>query len=169
MVSSNGCRRWSGSLDRLLLLDDTKGQEVTLKLKMNVDVPENLLSEILVTAFDGDDGGSRFWSEPHPNDDDDDWIITDPFDDSKDPAWKGVRIRHVEQDEDDPTFWTVSWGTLVQGMQNILDGDFSGHQGLRKLQGYIQEAVIEDDGGQLDTNAVDTIVQYGLFGNEQYS
>lgn len=134
---------------------------------MNVDVPENLLSEILVTAFDGDDGGSRFWADMCETEDNDG--VTYEYPKDGESAWKEVRIRHVEQADNDFTYWVVSWGTLIEGMQKILDGDFSGHQGLRKLQGYIQEAVIEDDGGQLDTNAVDTIVQYGLFGNEQYS
>jgi hypothetical protein len=144
---------------------------MALKLKMEVEIPENLLDNIMVTAFDGDYGGCWHWAEPYLTDSEDDYIKIAPLDMSDSPAWIEARIRGKEQGVHDlmPNFWVVSWETIRAGMQKIIDGDFSGHEALRRLQGYIQEAVIEDDGSLLDANAVDTIIQYGLFDNEIYS
>jgi hypothetical protein len=137
---------------------------MSLKIKMAVDVPENLLSEILVTAFDGDCGGCWFWAEPYMETSEDDWLKTDDF--ATDPSWLSAKIIDKEDSSNGP--WTVDHSTLVRGMQQILDADYGHSETLRKLQGYIREAVIDDDGSMLDAYAVDTIVQLGLFTEEVY-
>jgi len=137
---------------------------VSLKLKMDVDVPENLLSEILVTAFDGEDAGCLYWAEVRDYEDGvRDWLITEFGSDN----WLSVQIGDVEDDSKGP--WIVDHSVIVRGMQEILLRDYRGSQALLKLQGYIREAVIEDDGSHLDAIAVDTIIQIGLFGEEVYA
>lgn len=137
------------------------------RLKMEVDIPDNLLSEILVTAFEGEDGGSRFWAEP-VEDVEDDGVKYEYPDLYGQARWLEIRIRQVEQADNDFTYWTVSRGTIRDGMQRLLDENFSGHEAMQKLQHRIREAVIEDDASMIDTDDADTMVQFGLFGDQRY-
>lgn len=129
-----------------------------MKLKLGVDVPENLLSDLMITAFDGHYGGCWHWSEPYG----DNWLAVV----GDERVWKEANILDTNDTDDDipSRVYTVNWDTLVLGMQRIVDDGK-----LHSLIENIADAIFDDDGGRLDSGDVDTIVQYGLFMSEVYS
>lgn len=123
------------------------------KIKMEVDVPENLLGDLMDAAFDSNYGGCWHWAEPASSD----WIKTDESD-----TFLSAHIQ-VKEDGVPGRAYTVTHDTLVKGMQHILDGKHGDNEHTRKLKESIAAAIIEDDGGMLDSIDVDGIVQFGLF------
>lgn len=123
-------------------------------LEMNVEIPEALLSDMMITAFDGDYGSCWRWCEPHG----DNW-----FEGEKD-EWRSVLVHETVGGDDPPKIHKVDWGVLQRGMQTIIHNDRN-----HSIIGRITEAVFDDDAGVLDSNDLDTIVQYGLFGKGQFS
>lgn len=141
---------------------------MTLKLKMEVEIPRDVLNDIMETAFCLEFGGCWHWAEPAMwSYEDEDWLKTEtPH--AITSHWLEARIKDKEAELADRTYWVVSWETLRKGMQHILDSDYSHAEAYRKLQGYIRDAVIDGDTSMLDAYAVDSIVQIGLFGEEVY-
>lgn len=131
-----------------------------LTLKMEVEIPEKLLGDLLVTAFDGAHGGCWFWCHS-----DGDYQINERFvmDDPENvlSIWRKVQI--VTDEEDDA--YAVDHSNLASGMQLIMNQPKGKYN---KLKALIGEAVMNDDAGVLDANDADTIVQFALFGEEVY-
>lgn len=130
-------------------------------LRLEVEVPEAFLGNILVTAFDGACGGSWFWchsnreipiNERFLMDDDDDVLS----------IWRHV---HIITDHEEDAF-KVDHNVLIRGMQAILEQP-DGH--WETLKRHIGQGVMDDDAGDIDANEADTIVQFGLFGKEVYA
>lgn len=133
---------------------------MTLKLKLAVDVPENVLSDLMITAFDGDYGGCWHWSEPYG----DDWLVTKPTGINSDWVQATVLDNNDEDEDISSRVYKVDWSILVLGMQRIIDEDKK-----HPLIEAIAEAIFNDNAGGIDSGQVDTIVQYGLFMEEVYS
>ena len=133
------------------------------KVKMEVEVPHRMLSDVMIIAFDGAYGAviqygwadtGKYHIKRDPKDHADDW-------------WEAVEI---ELNESNPVgareqSFKVDWGVLVAGMQRILD-DKEVRLDLRQT---IAQAIMDDDAGEIDAPMADRIVQYGIFGKEVYS
>lgn len=138
-------------------------------VKVKAEVPEDFLSDVLITAFDGDHGGSWFWAKPHRPAPDDFWVITDGLPTESDSRWLATYIEDREEQEewmmtrdpddpDKPKVYKVTYAVLVKGIQELIDaGDDN-----------IQQAVFDADAGMIDANDADSIVQQGLFGKQVY-
>lgn len=129
---------------RELKLDIPKTFYVTLQLPLTND----LLMGALTTAVEG---GINYWAMvSNVTRDEEDWVTS-------------VVVRDAE-DEDEPAY-TVTLETIAVGIGRILNGDLVNDT----IYGYILDAVRGDDGGCIDADAADCIVQVGIFGKLTYS
>lgn len=111
------------------------------------ELSPTFLSDIMVTAFDGDYGGSLFWADVESYQ-----IQAD--------HWEWVIVADKYEDTEPPR--KVTHETLTLGMQRILDMPDGRYEGLK-------ERIQELDAGSLDANDADSIVQFGLFEKEVYA
>lgn len=129
-------------------------------LKMEVEIPEKLLGDLLVTAFDGVHGGCWFWCHSDQTYSlDERFAMDDPTNVLS--TWQRVQIETDEENDQ----YAVDHGNLASGMQLIMNLPKGKYD---KLKALIGEAVMNDDAGVLDANDADTIVQFALFGEEVY-
>lgn len=114
-------------------------------IKVRAELTADFLSSILITAFDGDHGGSWYWADTPAS-------IGPPMEtDDEAEVWYSVKI--VDKECEDQTVHKVTHAVLAKGIQMLIDeGDDN-----------IQQAVFDDDAGMIDANDADTIVQFGLF------
>jgi hypothetical protein len=132
-------------------------------VRMDVEVPHNLLSDIMVTAFDGNYGGVQRcgWAVPV------DYRIEGEGESVQ--TWREVVIESApgyewDGEENKTSRESITWAILVKGMQEILNSD-DWAESTKKI---IVSAILDDDAGEIDANLADTIVQTGLFGEEVY-
>jgi hypothetical protein len=138
-------------LVHILVLHPEEYDEETMKLKIEVDIPENVLNHAMDTALTA----LEAWAAPH---DPEDWIIRNPVSGEVD----SIRVK----DREDEMSYCVRQGTIRLGMQRILDRDPEEFGDYSSLAERIQEAVLDDDTKMLDKDDVNSIVQFGLFGEE---
>lgn len=123
-------------------------------------ITEEFLGDILVTAFDGDLGACWNWTHPnyeHPNGA---FVI----DTEKDDLWTAVAITYDDPESDAILETVVDQEKLVRAIQKILDdGTICGSWRL------LEEAVFQDDAGNIDAEIADWIVQTAVFGKQVYS
>lgn len=140
----------------------------SMKLSIELEVPHNLLSDVMITAFDGNYGAvwQMGWARSNGS-----------FDiDSKD-HWLMVPIQVIDEEGEDEDLpydhrigvvqkeqYEVTHKTLVAGMHHLLKDDrFPSH-----LKEIVQQAVLEDDAGMIDAPLADSIVQFGVYGKLVY-
>lgn len=149
-----------------------------------LEIPEELLEGIMVTAFDGDYGGCWYWAQPAsvPGG----WLevrhrVSDYDPHAEHNDWISVKIvegseaeLHNEAAEHNPSFTPepnvlhVTYATLMLGMQRMLDENLAqGHWATKAPM--IQQAILDADGGMIDSDLADCIVQQGLFDKQVYS
>lgn len=132
----------------------------TIGFKTVKPVSEELLGDILVTAFDGDLGACWEWAAPnydHPNGA---FVI----DTDKDDIWTAVAIRYDDPDGDGVLEMVVDQGRLVRAIQKILDDGV-----ICSSWRLLEEAIFEDDAGNIDAEIADWIVQTAVFGRQVYA
>lgn len=125
-------------------------------LSMEVDIPEQVLADVMVTAFDANHGACWHWASPS----EENWLKKQGDD------WFEVKIQESDGDK-----WTVNWEILQRGMTVIVSRNHSDSkfEYAEKLRNRIQEAIMNDDAGVLDAVDADLIVQLGLWGKLLYS
>lgn len=140
-----------------------------IKIQTEYEINDEMIDSILVTAFDGNHGGSWYWAKPGRED----WLVTQPVGTctahgsaqhlSQDECvafakvdvrglWTKVHVRDGE-DPDDGVEYVVSGEVIALGIRLMLE------QGW----GSLLEAIVTNDGGMIDADLADSIVQYGLF------
>lgn len=140
--------------------------ESALTIKTEVEVPQGMLSDLMITAFDGTYGSCWTWSGPNPAPGKG-FNVQESNEAGTEDVWLSVDIVLDEPvEENGPTEFTVSHQTLVLGMQRILDEDSLTHDVWKKFCDRIRQGVFDDDAGELDAGDADAIVQWGLFGQE---
>lgn len=143
-----------------------QGHFVTTKL----EVPEELLESIMVTAFDGDYGGCWYWARPA----DADWLEVrhrmGRDEQTEDTDWLSAKIVATEEAEveHDDVVFHVTYATLTLGIQRMLDENVTKGYWSSKAP-MLQQAILDADGGMIDSDLADNIVQEGLFGKQVYS
>ena len=152
---------------------NTQQEEQVIEVKAKVSA--KLVDSILVTAFDGQCGGSLFWA---------DWAekglektIPEGATCDLDHLWTTV---HIQFDpEDAPTKFMsaqyteqIAAGGVPIGAEEIGVGlaRFINDNGYRdEERQWALEAVVTGDGGMIDANLADCIVQEALFGKQVYA
>lgn len=125
-----------------------------MKIDVNLEVSEEHLSDVLITAFDGSVGGSWYWAAPG----DPDWLTTDD-----EGRWTGVLV--VDREDPDDDEWVVNWATVVSGMERIVSGEVGIRRDLRQ---QVVNSVTDPENFDIDADAADCIVQAGLFNELVY-
>lgn len=131
---------------------------MSVTVQIPVELTDQFLSDVLVTAFDGAYGGCWYWAEP----DGEGAYQIDPRRD----VW--CRVRIVERG--DPTeispasrrHFEVTHELLAAGMEKILRSE------VLPARGDLRAAILEQDGGNIDAGDADTIVQIACFGDLVY-
>ena len=147
----------------------------THTLKTRLEVTEEFLSDLMITAFDGQYGGCWFWATSQEialgpwletNEEADRWLSAKIQKEDELELWAEARDNNPKA-EGTAKVWHVTHQTLVLGMQRILDKN-EADGGYYGTSATIRGGVAEDDAGDIDANIADSIVQMGLFGEEIY-
>lgn len=148
---------------------DTK---IAYTVMTRLEVPEELLEAIMVTAFDGDYGGCWYWAQPAKLDDGESWLEVrhrvGRDEQTEDTAWLSAKITDAEYADPGTPVLHVTYATLVLGMQRMLDENLT-HSYWSHKAPIIQQAILDSDGGMIDADLADNIVQQGLFDKQIYS
>lgn len=127
----------------------------TLNIKIEVELDQEFISNVLITAFDGNYGGCWYWADiAHGT-----WLRVDDS-----GEWLGCDIK-PKDDEPPHSSYLVDHSTLQSGIDLILSGTV---QISPVVKTYITRAIIDRDAGDIDSEAADAIVQVGLFGEIVY-
>lgn len=129
------------------------GAEVRLRGKIELD--DEFVSNILITAFDGNHGGSWYWAAPAHAD----WLEA-KTDDSGFPA-KWTKCVIVDKEEDDGPQHPVTATSIALGLTKMIE---MGDEWARDAFGWISD----QENADIDANDADCIVQFGIFGSVVY-
>lgn len=126
---------------------------VTARVTLTFD--DEFLSNLLITAFDGQYGSSWFWAEAVGKD----WLTEVVGDDEL--LWKSCHIIEKEPHTENARRKSavIDHNALGRGIMLLLQ-----HEGYTNLK----IALLERDSGQIDANGADTIMQFTVFGEEVY-
>ena len=131
-----------------------------VKVSMNVNVSDEDIEDIVVTAIEG---GIGYWA--CLDNSGERWIDTPKDESYAETATKilleGDGVTFLD-DEDHDTSWVLTLEKLMKGIEMYLNSD----RGLGCLDGSNVSVVI--DTCQIDAEAADMIVQYALFGELIY-
>ncbi|QNJ55361.1 hypothetical protein SEA_LITTLEFELLA_50 [Gordonia phage LittleFella] len=114
-----------------------------------VEITDELIDHILVTAFDGTYGGSNYWVEEI------DIARTVTPSGSK---WSAASVVVDDEDEDEKQEVFIDAAKLKAGLGIMLKRDTEFSKRMAKV-------LVENDLGMLDANDADVIVQYAAFGS----
>jgi hypothetical protein len=127
------------------------------------------MSDLLITAFDGNYGGCWFWAEPKPGLDD--WLIVEKRHreqgigtvEGEDTIWRSATIREKQASlANGKKRWAVIDHAMIgRGLKRILETPNGRYTAIK-------EAIMGKDSGEIDASAVDTIIQFAVFGEEVY-
>lgn len=141
---------------------NTLPQVHKLEAMATFSITTEFLSDILVTAFDGNYGGCWYWCEPHESPD----IVgrqDSPAQGNHEDIWLSVSV--VDNNNKDKgkhgKTYTINHAILMKGIKAIL------HDG-KMDRDLLVRAIATNDSSDLDADWADTIVQYGLWGKEIY-
>lgn len=128
----------------------------TVRLRGKIPLTKEFISNVLITAFDGNYGGSWYWAAPA----NDDWLTTER--ENGDTKWVSVTIIDKE-DGDDPYLatHTVSGLNIADGLTAMLE---MGGEWARDVFGWL----VDQDDADIDAEAADQIVQFALFNSIVY-
>lgn len=131
---------------------------VNIDYQITKTLSDEFLSDVLITAFDGDLGACWYWAQPAQ----DHWLQTVAVPNTRQRLWLHVAI--AERDEPNKGRM-VDENVLAQGIRLLLVGKV----GIRSdLLEHLKTGVWEGDAGEIDAEVADCIVQAGLFGQIVY-
>jgi hypothetical protein len=123
------------------------------EITMKINVSEDFLSNVLITAFDGGYGGCWYWASPHG---DDAWDI-------RGGVWHSVMVEESEGDEEGAHM--VNHAVVLRGIERLVNGEVRINS---ELLAHLDQGLREDDAGEVDADVADCIVQAGVFGELVY-
>lgn len=133
---------------------------MTNAVAVKVELSDDFLSDILITAFDGSCGGSWYWAEPIVG------IPTfgiDKAENVMNDCWRWLAVN--DRESDGIKLLVVDHVRLTNGIQSIIDGSVALNA---EIHSSVLSAVLESDAGYIDATAADCIVQAGMFGEVIY-
>lgn len=133
---------------------------MSIKIKVERELSDEFVGDVLVTAFDGRYGGCWYWAAPKVAEGDTSWLDYDVND-----VWLSVNVVDKE-DANDSKIYRVNAEVIQVGIQRIIDA--TEVKINEEIRNYILRGVLEEDGGDIDSTAADCIVQAGLFNEIVY-
>lgn len=145
---------------------------MSIKVKIERELDEEFVGDVLITAFDGLYGACWYWaqSKRRPDGSPAADIVRHPGGET----WGSVHIAVRDDflplgipavDAGNDIGWTINGSVVQTGMQRILDY-WSKENYIRT---YILNAVADADAGCIDAEAADAIIQEGLLGKIVFS
>lgn len=124
-----------------------------INIRVDKELSDDFIGDILVTAFDGSCGGCWYWARPYRMvDGKSAWVMDKTRD-----LWISVTISDKERH--DGMIYIVDHAVIVTGIIRAFESTNTGEE-FRA----VREGVLTDDAGMIDSGAADVIVQLGLFG-----
>jgi hypothetical protein len=125
----------------------------TRPVNVTLELSEEFLSDILVTAFDGSCGGSWYWAQP----DCADWLeLSVPNEACS--TWLSVKVREQEASGDKAKRFKLDHEALVKGIELLFK------PGVLPKRSDIRNAVLQQEAGDIDIDGADVLVQLACFG-----
>lgn len=131
----------------------------SVTITLTVELREGFISDVLITAFDGNYGGCWYWAEPGDLYDNS-WLTV------AGNQWKSVAIKDIYEDGPDPQDKVVDVTVVAEGIRLALSQ--TGPKVSDAIRKAIYLAVVNEDAGEVDSDCADVIVQLGLFGEIVY-
>lgn len=130
----------------------------TVTLRGKIELSDEFVSNVLITAFDGNYGGCWYWAKPA----NDDWLTTKR--ENSDTKWIKVEIIDKEDEDDlpEPVRHVVTADQIALGLTNMIE---MGGEWARDAFGWISD----QEDADIDAEGADCIVQFGLFSTIVYS
>lgn len=120
------------------------------KVQMEVEIDDQFLADILITAIEG---GIGYWSE----------AVTYTWTEGPEHVRAEIIVTETDESETDDRLKghkTINTQTILNGISTLLNG---GVKINKEIMGYILSGVRESDAGYIDSDGADAIVQAGLF------
>jgi hypothetical protein len=127
------------------------------QVTINMNITERMVSDILITAFDGHYGACHYWATV-------DKIVTNDAEDLLDEVWYSAVIRDNEAEED--ALITIDEKSIIRGIEGLLTASSS--LGLSIGQS-LMKAIATNDAGYIDGDVADCVVQIAALGQVTYS
>ncbi len=136
-----------------------------LKITLTIDLDEDFMSDVLITAFDGDLGACWYWASPA----NDGWLSTSGTGTwGTGKHWKQCAVVDALGSDGPRIEWPVYLvddKVIAKGIQQLISREAPVNNSIRES---IAAAVASGDAGDIDADAADVIVQVGLFGQVVY-
>ena len=127
----------------------------SIAVTIELNITEEFLSDILVGAFDGAYGACWYWAQPRSKDG------AHPFKVDGD-LWRSVTIIEKESSGEIYKSGVVDYERLLRGIKKLFE------PGVLPKRSDVRNAILQNDGGQLDAEGFDIIVQLAFFGELVY-
>lgn len=125
-----------------------------MRIHIVVDVPEQLLLDVLTTAVEG---GINYWA---------DFVSVSRL--QPDLSVNNVRLRPREEDAElavDDEVFQITHLRIGQAMQLVVSGDVLVRDDIRRA---VLHAIADPDNADIDAEAADVLVQVACFGEIVY-
>lgn len=135
----------------------TTEQKVVHRVAVTIELSltEEFLSDILIGAFDGGCGACWYWAQPYRKEGDAFTVDGE--------IWRSVKIVEKEAATGDKRKWCVmDHERLIRGIKKLFE------PGVLPKRDDVRNAIVQSDGGMLDAEGFDIIVQLALFGELVY-
>ncbi|UVK63849.1 hypothetical protein SEA_LILYPAD_45 [Gordonia phage LilyPad] len=135
-----------------------------VNVEMQVELTPGFLDGVLVTAFDGDLGGSNYWLY------DVDVFYNNINAPGSSRLWEAVEVKYLDSgsqvaDEEDDELheFTLDAESMAKGYALVLARKTEDGSPSRRSAHFL-EALVTNDAGMIDADDADLIVQYAVFG-----
>jgi hypothetical protein len=127
-----------------------------VRLRGEIELEPEFVSNILITAFDANYGGCWSWAAPAG----DDWLLTEKTD-ADETRWTEVMITDKEEQEYPPVVHVVTDEQIALGLTKMIE---LGGEWARDAFGWISD----QEDADIDAEDANNIVQLGLFNELVY-
>ncbi len=144
---------------------------MSIQIKVERELDDEFVSDVLVTAFDGSYGGCWYWADSKRVDENQGpWGYVSE-EEGADWAFVNITLQQGDDTGNKVLDAMMQKGVRVDGeairvgIQRIMDGDVGVSDDIRN---HIVRGVLEGDAGEIDAIGADCIVQAGVFGELIY-
>lgn len=145
-----------------------------VKINTEVELTEDFVGDILVTAFDGNYGGSLFWANWSRRADALQTITNRPDHTGFLDVWEAVWIKFNVEESCSGMMKRVYEAMMTKGGLKI-DADMVAagimvamSKGSASIQKSLLLALAEQDASSIDSGLADSIIQFAVFGEQVY-
>lgn len=129
------------------------GTGAEVKLRGKIELDDEFVSNVLITAFDGNYGGCWYWAAPAH----DDWLTKK---EAVEDIWTKCIVVDKEDGSDGPQH-PVTAESVALGLTKMIE---MGGEWANDAFGWISD----QENADIDANDADCIVQFAIFGAVMY-